>query len=230
MTWTNDRLGRLLTHYRLRYWPASRRLRSYRVEMRSLDKAFGECDFKRHMLFIDVSRHRSDLDIRSTLLHEMVHAVVGVGRPGHGAPFWTHLESLLARRAPITVGFPELGESGRHLCMIPARFRRCRRMLAPVYRRSQRELKRESNRLNLPEEKVDFERECEDAANEGLSWREVWTNQAILYGLVDMDGRLLAKAKPYRDECRRGYRRGRRLYLSSNRRLKSFSGLARRSR
>ncbi len=228
MTWTNDRLGRLLTHYRLRYWPASRRLRSYRVEVRSLDKAVGECDFKGHMLFIDVLSHRSGLEIRATLLHEMVHAVVG--RPGHGTPFWTQLESLLARRAPITVGFPELGESGRHLSMIPTRFRRCRRMFAPVYHRSQRDLTRKIKRLNLLEEKVDFERECEDAANEGLSWREVWTNQAILYGLVDMDGRLLAKAKPYRDECRRGYRRGRRLYLSSNRRLKSFSGLARRSR
>ncbi len=210
MTWTN-RLGRLLTHYRLRYWPASRRLRSYRVEVRSLDKAIGQCDFNGHILFIDVASHRSDLEIRATLLHEMVHAVVG--RPGHGAPFWTQLESLLARRAPITVGFPELGESGRHLSMIPARLRRCRRMFAPVYHRSQRELTRKIKRLNLPEDKVDFERECEDAAAEGLSWRDVWTYQAILYGLVDMDGRLMPKVKPYRDKCRRGYLQGRKFYL-----------------
>lgn len=70
-------------------------------------------------------------------------------------------EYLLSRRAPITVGFPELGERGSHLAIIPARFRRCRRLFRPIYERQQRAIAR------LPVQTItltprDIEGECEE--------------------------------------------------------------------
>jgi hypothetical protein len=207
---TGERLNRLFLRYRLRYWPRSRRLLAYRVEVKALGDVWGRCDFKERVLLIDCLAHPDDRSIRATLLHEMAHAAVG--RPGHGAPFWTQLETLLAQRAPMTVGFPELGEQGRHLYVIPARFKRCRRLLAPAYRRYQREIERRA--ASLPVERLDLETECHDAAAvEGLTWRHIWTYQARTWGFVDLDGRLLPWARQHHAAARRGYVRGRRLFL-----------------
>ena len=220
MTWTNARLDRLFTRCRLRYWPASRRLCLYRVEVASLQWEWGKCDFEGRVLSLDASRHSSDREVRATLLHEMVHAVVG--RPGHGAPFWTQLEYLLARRAPITLSFPELGEWGKHLCVIPVRFRRCRRLFAPIYRRWQREIERKFKGRSKSLMPVDLETECEDAAIAGSRWLDVWTYQARGFGFVDLDGRLLPWARNSRDACRRGYLRGRRFFLQDERARRRF--------
>ena len=137
-TWTSLRLGRLFERYRVRYWPRSRRLRHYTIAATSLKEAYGECDYAARVLWIDVAIHRSDREVRATVLHEMAHAVVGRG--GHRARFWAQLEYLLSRRAPVTIAFPELGEQSGHLGVIPRRFRRCRRLFRPVYERWQREL------------------------------------------------------------------------------------------
>src|ERR1700674_2334478 len=94
--WTAARLARLFDRYRQRYWPTSRRLKTYRVETTSLEgKAYGQCDCKARVLYVDLSLHRSDRELRATVLHEMIHAVVGRG--GHHAPFWTQLEYLLSQ-------------------------------------------------------------------------------------------------------------------------------------
>jgi hypothetical protein len=150
----------------------------------------------------------------------MVHAVVGRG--GHHAPFWTQLEYLLSLGAPITVSFPELGERGEHLSIIPSRFRRCRRLFRPIYERQQRAFKR----VKLPYMTLtpkDIETECEDAAVAGTVWRAVWPFQARTYGFVDLDGRVLPWAKSYEIAARRGYVRGRRFFLGDERLRAQFA-------
>ena len=152
----------------------------------------------------------------------MIHAVVGRG--GHGAPFWTELESLLAQRAPISVGFPELGEHGVHLDVIPSRFKRCRKLFAPAYRKYQRQIAR------LAVKSVDltiemFEQECFDMAVGGASWRAIWGHQARTYGFVDLDNRIHPYARPYYEAARRGYRRARRFLLEDEAARKRFEKL-----
>lgn len=217
--WTNDRLKALFDRYRVRYWPRSRRLRRYRIESALLRGPYGRCSFEERVLLIDLCRHPSEREIRSTVLHEMAHAVVGRG--GHRAAFWTELESLLRQRAPITVGFPELGEAGKHLCVVPNRFRRCRKFFAPVYRRQQRELERQISQAGMPSYDYttgDMETECFDAAFlNGATWRDMWPRLAATWGFVDLDGCLLPWARKWRDAARRGYVRGRRSYLEEKR-------------
>ena len=166
------------------------------------------------MLHIDVSHHASERELRSTVLHEMIHAVVGRG--GHHAPFWTHLEHSLSQGAPIAVGCPELGERGSHLGIIPRRFRRCRRLFRPIYERQQREINRMRLQPFALTPKV-IETECEDAAIAGTVWRALWQAQAGIYGFVDLDGRLRPWAKRFRAAARRGYARGRRFFLDDER-------------
>jgi hypothetical protein len=175
--WTDARLTRLFERYRRWYWPTSRRLKAYRVQASSLERtaARGRCDFEARVLHVDVSHHLSARELRATVLHEMIHAVVGRG--GHHALFWTQLEYLLSRRAPITVGFPELGERGSHLSIIPPRFRRCRGLFRPIYERQQRALKRMGLQA-VPLTPIVIETECEDAAVAGVVWRTIWPQQA----------------------------------------------------
>jgi hypothetical protein len=227
--WTDERLSNLFERYRRQYWPTSRRLKTFRVKSSSLEgKACGRCEFDERLLLVDVSLNRSDREVRHTLLHEMIHAVVGRG--GHHAPFWTQLEYLLSRRAPITVTVPELGERGSHLHVIPARFRRCRRLFRPVHERNQRRLERAFNELatampvlNLTPEMV--AQECEDAAIVGATWRAVWLTQSSPWGWVDLDGRVLPSAKPYHVAARRGYRKGRRFLLEEERLRARFAAM-----
>ena len=200
-----------MERYRRKYWPESRRLRRYRILVARLDGYWGQIEPEERVLRIDISKHPSDRRVRATVLHEMIHAAVGVG---HGVRFWAELERLLKLRAPIRVGFPEMGEQSRHLCVIPKRFRRCRALFRPVYLRQQREIQRLPSYTMTPEAMAS---ECEDAALNGLTWRDVWRQQARLYGFVDMDGKLLPFAERYRVACRRGYRRGRQDFLDTER-------------
>jgi hypothetical protein len=148
----------------------------------------GLCEFKTRMLIVDVSVHPSDREVRATVLHEMIHAVIGKDKEGHQAPFWTQLEYLLSRGAPVTVGFPELGERGTLLRVIPRRFRLCRRLFRPVHLRHQRRLKRMEREHVIPglpgvvvgehiseaELLTILPQEAEDMAMDGAPWREYW--------------------------------------------------------
>lgn len=219
--WTDTRLRDLFERYRASYWPTSRRLKAYRIEAASLPNGwYGLCVFERHTLQVDLSKHPSDREIRATVLHEMAHAVIGLPG-GHGAPFWMQLEYLLSHRAPITVRFPELGERGSLLSIIPARFRRCRRLFRPVYERDQRAQRRLRLRLVRVTPKM-IETECEDGALEGTMWRVIWPLQSSTYGFVDLDGRVLPWARRYQVAARRGYVRGRRTFLEAERNRARF--------
>jgi hypothetical protein len=200
-----------MERYRRRYWPKSRRLPAYRIHVATVERGYGEIDPKEQVLRIDISAHTTDRQVRATVLHEMIHAAVGVG---HGVQFWADMERLLKMHAPIEVGFPEMGEQSPHLCVIPKRFRRCRALFRRVYVRQQRGLP-EPDHTVTPEEMAS---ECEDtAAEQDLKWREVWGEVARRYGFVDMDGRILKSAERYRKACQKAYKRGRLTFLETRR-------------
>ena len=187
--WTISRLEALKEQYRAEYWPRSRRLATYRVVTQDEDGAFGWIDYDQKILVVNVNAHKSDRDVRATLLHEMVHCVVGRG--GHGTPFWAQLEYLLKAGAPITVGFPELGEMGDWIDIIPRRFVRCRRLFRPAYKARQKEIAKMFARLSTTTiTPADMATECYDMALDGLKWRAIWAHQCRTWGFEDMDGRL----------------------------------------
>ena len=220
-TWTDARLTRLVERYRNLYWPRSRRLRRYRIQRSELlEGAQGRCDATNHVLHVNVLAHVSDPEVRATVLHEMIHAVVDTAdhAQGHGASFWTQLERLLVCRAPVTVGFPELGESGSHPGIIPVRFRHCRRLFRRTHERHQQDLKRTFKDKTiigiLPR---DTESASHDAALEGLTWSAIWQHLAHEHGFIDLDGRLLPWARKHRVAARAGYLRGRQFFLEEKR-------------
>ena len=220
-TWSDARLRQLFERYRLRYWQRSRRLKQYRIENRSLadQQIVGLCEFDKHLLTIDVAAHTSDREVRATVLHEMIHAVISKSNGGHHAPFWTQLEYLLKCGAPVTIGFPELAERGTLLQVIPRRFRRCRQLFRPAHLRYQRHLNhREGDRV-IPAAKLltIVSQEAEDAAMDGATWRAYWRRCGAELSVVDLDGRTLPSGKQLRNAARHGWLLGRRQYLEEQR-------------
>ena len=199
-----------------KYWPASRRLKAARVEQGALDGPYGICEVRPLLIRIDVAAHPSDHEVRATMLHEMVHAMLGSRELGHGPRFWAQLEYLLARRAPITVRLPELGERGTLLCVIPRRFPLCRRLFRSAHLRNQRALSIGVQNGELKDFKLspsDLEREAEDAALSGVPWRNFWTYTGRELGSFDLDGRTRPSVRRWEESARRGHRRGRRQRL-----------------
>jgi predicted SprT family Zn-dependent metalloprotease len=83
----------------------------------------GRFDPRTHTIKIDVARHRSDRELRSTLLHEMCHvAAHRKGGRGHDVKFFEQLEQLLRKKAPITIEDPEAGKARVQSELVPARF------------------------------------------------------------------------------------------------------------
>ncbi len=160
------------------------------------DRAFGRCDLEARVLYVHVSAHPNDREVRATLLHEMVHVIAGPG--GHNARFWTELEYLLSRGAPITVGFPELGERGTHLAVIPARFERCRKLFAHAYEKQQRAIRRMATGLDEHQYTPHgCETESCDWAIDGVAWRDIWAHHCRMFGFVELDGNMQPDARPY---------------------------------
>lgn len=204
--WTEIRLARLMARYRTQYWPRSRRLTRYRIQLATLD-CLGQCDYEQRALLLDIKRHSSDRDVRVTVLHEMAHVVAG--RTGHGSRFWEQIEHLLQRGAPITVSFPELGEHGFQYPVIPRRFRLARRRFrdSASYRRYLRQFR---GRQIISETPAVWEDRFEDYGQDvATTWKVCWRYEARQAGLVDLDGRIGTVGRQYLNAARRGWRRGR---------------------
>ena len=208
--WTDRRLQKLFQRYRTRYWPRRRRLLRYRVAFGELANVMGECRYADRLIVINLPCHRSDRELRSTLLHEMCHAVAGPGTR-HNSPFFEQLEHLLSQGAPIAVGFPENPEGGS-VASIPARFVRCRRLFQPVADRRQRSVARQFRQRGHKLHQVavgEIADEFHQAASAEWKWREALAVIGRQYGFLDIDWRPLPFAEKFLPELRRAYRRGR---------------------
>jgi hypothetical protein len=115
--WTEKRLERLFQHYNRTYWRG--RLSGYRITRAGLSESLGECDLQRKLIRIDTDKHKSDPELRGTLLHEMSHAAA---RCGHSIPFFAELERLIRRGAPVAVDSAEAGSARILRDIVPKRF------------------------------------------------------------------------------------------------------------
>ena len=115
--WTDKRLGRLYELYNQRYWKG--KLPSYAVSIAAMEY-WGQCFRERQSICIDIDRHKTDNQTRSTLLHEMAHAASTTGL-AHGYQFWAQIEHLLRQQAPINVSFSEAPGVGNVVDAIPKR-------------------------------------------------------------------------------------------------------------
>src|SRR5207237_8193004 len=112
-----------------------------------------DCDVKQKIIRIDLARHKNRREIRSTMLHEMAHAGVGVPH-GHGLRFFAQVERLLQHGAPIEVGTPETGRAEILAGIVPPRFRLMRQMIERAERRRARAVESRTAEENLPTEIV----------------------------------------------------------------------------
>jgi len=111
--WTIRRFQRLYDRYNNLYWNGELP-RCIVAPLILSGRVLGMCDPPRKRIVIDIGVHKNPSDVRSTLLHEMVH--IAVGRGGHGERFLLEVERLLEKKANIA------GFGPRH----PKRIPRCR--------------------------------------------------------------------------------------------------------
>jgi hypothetical protein len=209
-TWTDIRLQHLYAYYNRRFW--NNQLPRYRVCQQTIsDDALAYVLRRRRQIIIDIDQHQSDRQIRSTLLHEMAHVAAGPGT-GHDSAFFEQLERLLHMRAPIRPAFPE-NQRRPLLESIPKRFRLCRRALAPLYNRRQRQIKKEF--ASASEESLEdvFLERVEEAALHGATWKSAVILAGTELGMLDIDDHLLPWARRYAKPARQAYRQGRQVYL-----------------
>jgi predicted SprT family Zn-dependent metalloprotease len=116
-----ERLRRLFERYNRLYW--QQKLPHCRVIAARLQKSVGRFDPRNRTIKIDVAKHRSDRELRSTLLHEMCHvAAHRAGSRGHDAKFFEQMEQLLRKSAPVTINNPEAAAAHIFRDIIPSRF------------------------------------------------------------------------------------------------------------
>jgi hypothetical protein len=118
--WHDARLQRLFERYNRLYWRG--RLVRHRVIVSAIEgPAQGQWTPRKHLIQIDLDKHRSDREVRSTLLHEMAHAAAR--SQGHDVGFFAQVERLLRSGAPIAAGAPEAGNFvWRVANIVPRRF------------------------------------------------------------------------------------------------------------
>lgn len=107
--WTQVRMERLFARYNRRYWDG--RLPSYAVAPERLDGCVGLCDSKARKITVDVDAHRSDAEVRSTVLHEMAHvADTSRNRVSHGRAVPALIgQSLVAAGVSVALVVASLG-------------------------------------------------------------------------------------------------------------------------
>src|ERR1700722_3058469 len=88
--WSENRLQDIFAHYNRKYWQG--RLPAYRLFVATMPEAMGLCESRSKLITLDVERHKSDREVRSTVLHEMAMPllllVVVAGRIQNSSPKW----------------------------------------------------------------------------------------------------------------------------------------------
>jgi hypothetical protein len=182
--WTEKRLGRLFERYNRRYWRG--RLPDYVISITPMEH-WGQCFRDRHQISIDIDRHGSDREIRSTLLHEMAHAAAT--GPPHGYQFWAQVERLLRERAPFKISFAEAPDLALVGDAVPRRFPLARKAMKELENKRQ---KRYANQEFDGEFEIDEEYiagRFEDAAAALLPWQRAVLSVGNELGLLDVGGK-----------------------------------------
>lgn len=129
-TWTHQRVERLFAHYKKKYWRS--RLLHFKIKIADLKGVLGQCWTKERRIVLNVEAHKSDREIRGTLLHEMCHAATRTREGEHGYGFWQQVERLLRQNAPIAVTGSEPPVHRTYANAIPRRFPLAREAMRKV--------------------------------------------------------------------------------------------------
>ena len=213
--WTEKRLQDIFEHYNRKYWQG--RLPAYRLVIATMPDAMGLCESKRKVITIDVERHKSDREVRSTVLHEMAHAAADIrGSRGHDPKFFAQVEKLLHLRAPIAIDIPEAGGVRILANLVPSRFPLFKRKIDRLEARRSSAIEKRIVERNLQARLItddDILRRFEDAAME-LTWKQAVIAVGLEYGMVDETGRpLTRRSRRVLDGAKRRHARARRNQL-----------------
>lgn len=214
-TWSEERVRSAFARYNRRYWRG--RLPHCRLVIEAMPGTMGPCDWARKVIKIDVDQHKSDREVRSTLLHEMAHAAAFIrGSRGHDFKLFAEVEDLLRLRAPIAIDTPEAGSIRILSDLVPSRFPLLKRKIDRLQTRRDRALNRLIAERNLPVRTVtddDILGEFEQAATE-LTWKQAVIVVGIYNGLADETGRpSTRRSRRLLNEAKRRHARSRRNYL-----------------
>ena len=213
--WSETRLQDIFAHYNRKYWQG--RLPAYRLVVATMPEAMGLCESRSKLITLDVERHKSDREVRSTVLHEMAHAAAFArGSRGHDPKFFAQVEKSLRLRAPIAIDTPEAGGVRILANLVPSRFPPLKRKIDQLEARRSMALEKLIAERNLHARLITDDgilREFEDAALE-LTWKEAVIALGLEHGLVDEAGRpLTRRSRRVLDEAKRRHARARREYL-----------------
>lgn len=191
--WSSRRLKRLFDRYNGRFWAG--RLRRFAISAKELGGPLGLCDSKARHIHIDVEAHRTDREVRSTVLHEMAHAAAGRCRIAHGYKFWSEVERLLKMSAPIDVTNSEAPGLRILAGAVPKRFPLARLAVERLERARIKELEKQTfEDVEEITDAVIIER-FEEAAmtlyrkEPTESWRTARWAVGLEYGLLDVGGK-----------------------------------------
>jgi hypothetical protein len=218
--WRDARLERLFERYNRLYWRG--RLARHRVVISAIEgPAQGQWIPRQRLIQIDLDKHRSDREVRSTLLHEMAHAAAR--SQGHDVIFFAQVERLLRSGAPIAAGAPEAGHLvWRVANVVPRRF--------PLLRARMERAEREHARILgslIAKRRHDFHRVTWeeilarfsdlDVAKE--TWQIARRSMGVRFALTDEAGRALSQsAARFLVQAEQVHRRARRGLLEERRR------------
>jgi len=110
--WTIKRLEKLFEHYDAEYWDGT--MPHCQIELAHFSpdgmRTIAEADVEKNRILICPENHDSDAGVRDTLLHTMAVIVTGFLETENQRKFFSELERLLQRGAPVTLrGFSLLG-------------------------------------------------------------------------------------------------------------------------
>jgi len=213
--WTKHRLQKLFSHYDKKYWQSG--LPAVQVLRDDTMAPLGEFRPKEKQIAINIIKSRSDKEVRSVMLHEMCHLRAdGKSRfrnGWHDDAFYAELERLLRLGAGINVGCGENPNRTWHHG-VPAKFELCRAALQKAYQWYEQKVVRRVPGPVLVITALHIAQDFEDAASEGLSWKEAYLAIGRDNGILDINDKLIHFRNHLRT-FKRAFNRGRTMYKQS---------------
>lgn len=210
-SWSEKRLAALFDRYNRRFW--NMRLPRWPVRDASLKGAWGQIVVAERVIRIDVTANRTDVNVRSTLLHEMAHLAgydLEGGKVGHNSAFFTHVERLLKLGAPIRVSSAE-NQRRLDLDSVPRRFRRCRAAMRSEYDEAARWREKSATAAAARGAAIttlDLSEDFYELGKNGIRWPNALLTLDTSFGLLDIDDKPLPRFAKLEPAWRRAHRRG----------------------